>query len=87
MEIYAIIAATASLIGMTLTIYDKWASSHRKKHRVPEQVLFLLAVLGGCGVIYLTMLCIRHKTNHKRFMLGLPLLFILHGFVLIRFFL
>lgn len=64
------------LIGITafavlLTILDKLAAK-RRGQRVPETALFVTALLGGSGGMYLAMLFIRHKTKHKRFMLGLP---------------
>ncbi len=62
-----------SVTALILTAYDKCVAG-KQRRRVPEQTLFLLALLGGAGVMYLTMLLIRHKTNHKRFMLGLPLI-------------
>lgn len=63
------------IYGLTilLTVYDKCTAGGRR-HRVPEQLFFILALLGGAFVMYLTMLLIRHKTKHKRFMLGLPLI-------------
>jgi uncharacterized membrane protein YsdA (DUF1294 family) len=46
---------------------------------VRERTLFILSALGGCVAMYLTMLFIRHKTMHKRFMIGLPLIIVLWG--------
>ncbi len=60
-------------LAIVLTLYDKAIAGGRRR-RVPEQALFLLALLGGSLVMYITMLLIRHKTKHKRFMLGLPLI-------------
>lgn len=59
-------------LAILLTVYDKCIAGGRR--RVPEQLLFILALLGGSFVMYITMLLIRHKTRHKRFMLGLPLI-------------
>ena len=70
-------AVIISALAVIVTVYDKWAASHRPRHRVPEKTLFLLSVLGGTPAMYLTMLVIRHKTKHKRFMLGLPLILLL----------
>ncbi len=63
-----------SAVAMVVTVYDKWAANHRPKHRTPERTLWLLAILGGSGAMWLTMLWIRHKTKHRSFMIGLPLL-------------
>lgn len=60
--------------GIVITIHDKRAAQ-RGAWRVPEKTLFALCVFGGCPGIYLTMRAIRHKTKHKRFMIGIPLIF------------
>ena len=62
-------------IAVIVPIWDKLAAMHGA-WRVPEKTLFLLCVLGGCPGMYLTMQIIRHKTLHKRFMIGIPLIFL-----------
>ena len=62
-----------SLLAVCLTVYDKYAAK-RKKTRIPEKTLFLTALFGGSLAMYIAMLVIRHKTKHKRFMVGLPLM-------------
>jgi uncharacterized membrane protein YsdA (DUF1294 family) len=63
-----------ALVGVILTVYDKRAAKKNPRNRVPENVLMLFAVLGGALPMYLTMLLIRHKTRHKKFMVGLPVI-------------
>lgn len=77
MEYIFIYFVAVSLITIIVTAYDKKAAKKRPKHRVPEKILFLLAILGGSVAEFLTMLKIRHKTKHKRFMLGLPIIILL----------
>ena len=75
-------------IALLLTCYDKAAAQKKGQFRIPEKTLLWIAALGGAFVMYLTMRLIRHKTLHKKFMIGLPLLFILHlGLLSLRFFL
>lgn len=62
------------VIAIILTVYDKWASQHRPRHRIPEMTLLLVAVLGGSIAMYSTMKLIRHKTQKAKFMWGLPLI-------------
>ena len=62
-----------SLLAVCLTVYDKYAAK-RKKARVPEKTLFITALFGGSLAMYIGMLVIRHKTKHKRFMVGLPVI-------------
>lgn len=61
-----------SMVSVVVTCYDKWAATKRPKHRTPEKTLLLLSALGGSVAMYLTMLTIRHKTKHMKFMLGIP---------------
>lgn len=61
-----------SLISVIVCIADK-SRAKRGKWRVRESTLFLLSALGGGAAMYITMRLIRHKTLHKRFMIGIPL--------------
>lgn len=65
-----------SALGVVITIFDK-RSAKAGGQRIPEATLFLVAALGAALPMYFTMKRIRHKTLHKRFMIGLPLLFVL----------
>ena len=85
MRILIVWFIAVSAISLITTIYDKWASRHSKRNRVPEKMLFLLALIGGSVAMYLTMLAIRHKTKHKRFMIGLPAVVLLQYGLLLYF--
>ena len=66
--------AAISLITIIVTVYDKIAAKKRPRHRIRENTLLLLGLLGGSLAEYLTMLLIRHKTRHRKFMIGLPVI-------------
>ena len=66
-----------NLITVILTAYDKIAAKKFKHSRIPENTLIYLGILGGAAGEYITMLIIRHKTKHKKFMLGLPVIIII----------
>ncbi len=66
-----------SVVAVFVTVYDKWAAKKRPKERTRESTLLLLSALGGSVAMLLTMLAIRHKTKHIKFMLGIPLIIIL----------
>ena len=69
-----------SLISVIVCIYDKGISKKNKVElRVPEKTLMLLSAIGGSVAMYLTMLLIRHKTKHVKFMLGIPVIIALHA--------
>ena len=66
-----------SILALWCTISDKRrAKSHR--WRIPEAWLLAIGAVGGAPVMLLTMLVIRHKTHHAKFMLTLPLFTLLH---------
>ena len=47
------------------------------KRRIPERTLFTIAILGGAPGVYLGMRAFRHKTLHRQFTIGIPLIFVL----------
>ena len=65
-----------SFYSIMLTCSDKHLAV-KGSRRVPEKKLFGAALLGGALAMYITMRTIRHKTLHKRFMTGLPVIIIL----------
>ena len=69
--------AAISLISIVVCCYDKIAAKKLQKHRTRERTLLLLSALGGSLAMLVTMLIIRHKTKHKKFMLGIPVIIIL----------
>ncbi len=65
--------AVISFIAIVVTIADK-SKAKRHKWRVPEAALLGISALGGSVAMFITMLIIRHKTKHVKFMLGIPLI-------------
>lgn len=69
-----------SIISMIICIYDKVISKKNDvKLRIPEKVLLLFSALGGSVAMFITMLIIRHKTKHVKFMLGIPIIIIIQA--------
>ncbi len=68
------VAAAASLLSVVLCIADKLRSKKKGKSRIPEADLMLTSAFGGALFMFLTMIVIRHKTRHPKFMIGLPLM-------------
>ena len=75
-----------SIAAFCTTVYDKWAAKHNPRHRTPEATLLLLSLLGGSVVMYATMLSIRHKTKHLKFMVGIPFIMILQAGIVFAYF-
>lgn len=77
MKYILIYSVIVSVIAIAVTVYDKIASK-TSATRVSEKALMSIGLLGGASAMLITMLIIRHKTRHIKFMLGLPLEILLH---------
>lgn len=55
------------------------------KWRISENRLFFIASIFGSLGILLGMYIFRHKTKHKKFTLGIPLIFILQAVIVIKY--
>lgn len=62
-----------NFVAFALMGVDK-AKARRGRWRIPEKTLFLSAILGGSVGAMLGMSLFRHKTQHRSFRLGMPLI-------------
>lgn len=57
---------------------DKWKAKRKEKNeavrRVPEKTLLILSALGGSVGALLAMRAFHHKTLHRAFQIGVPLI-------------
>lgn len=56
---------------------DKSKAKHGK-WRISEKTLFLLAAVGGSVGSLAGMYTFRHKTKHTKFVIGMPVILIVH---------
>ena len=71
---YAVIYLTVmSIIAVVLVLNDKNAGQ-KNIRRLKDRTFLFVSVLGGSAAMLLTMLAVRHKTRHTKFMLGIPLI-------------
>ena len=75
-----------SVASFVITVYDKWAAKHNPRHRTRENTMLFLSLLGGSVAMFATMLTIRHKTKHLKFMLGIPAIMILQAAAILAYF-
>ena len=89
--LFAVVGNPWALLGCYLLVInlitffifglDKWKAkykeTHEKTRRVPEKTLFLLSALGGSVGALLGMRVWHHKTLHRSFRVGIPLILIL----------
>lgn len=70
-----------NIISLIIMGVDK-SRAIRKKWRISERTLFLFAILGGSLGSLLGMQFFHHKTRHKKFVIGMPIILIVHLLVL-----
>ncbi len=85
MNVYLILAAyfvCINLVGFFSMYLDKMKA---KKHlwRIPEATLFLIAIIGGSAGSLLGMRLFHHKTRHRSFVYGIPIILILQIILII----
>ena len=73
MLVYTILV---NIITFVMYGIDKYKAMHRK-WRIPEAVLMWAAVLGGSIGALAAIYTFRHKTRHKKFTIGLPLILVI----------
>lgn len=73
--------AVISIIGWILPIVDK-KRAQKDEWRIRERTLFIVSALGGSLAMYLSMKKFRHKTKHKRFMIGIPAIMIVQVIII-----
>ena len=64
-----------NIIGLFSMGIDK-QKAIRKKWRIPESTLFMIAILGGSLGSFIGMKWFCHKTKHFSFVIGIPAIFI-----------
>lgn len=63
---------------------DKWKAKHSKR-RITEASLLTLAILGGSIGAWLGMQVWHHKTLHKKFRYGVPLILLIQVVLILAF--
>ena len=71
--LFVIYLIVINLIAVILTVADKYKAI-KGKYRISEDLLLTVALIGGSVGEYITMKAVHHKTKHKKFMIGLPLM-------------
>ena len=74
--IIIIYLVAVNLLGLILMGVDK-SRAKRRKWRIPEATLFLVAVIGGALGSIAGMYIFRHKTKHWYFVIGMPAILVI----------
>ena len=67
-------------LGSFLMLADKH-KARKNLWRIPERVLMGTAILGGSLGVFIGMRLFRHKTQHPKFSIGVPIILALHIFL------
>lgn len=73
-----------NIIGFMLMGIDKH-KARKQAWRIPESTLFSVAIIGGGIGSLLGMYTFRHKTQHKSFVIGMPIIIAVHILITIIF--
>lgn len=57
--------------------------ARKNRSRISERALFTGAIIGGSIGSYFGMQHFRHKTKHKSFTIGIPVIILIHGAILL----
>ena len=68
--------------GFLLMLVDKWKAK-KNRWRIRESTLLIVAALGGSIGSLAGMYLFRHKTQHLKFTLGIPLILAAQCFVVV----
>ena len=77
MDIIFLYLIIVNALSFVLMLVDKYKAQN-KLWRIPEAVLLTVAAIGGSFGCYVGMKACRHKTKHKKFSIGVPVLMALH---------
>lgn len=75
MEYLAFYLTAVNIVSVIVCVFDK-RRAVKHGRRIRERTLIWLSILGGSPAMYITMRIIRHKTLHKKFMIGIPVIIV-----------
>lgn len=73
MRLLAIYLLAINLFAFLLYGVDK-RKAKKSEYRISERTLLLVAAVGGSVGAILAMRCFKHKTRHRKFYIGLPIM-------------
>lgn len=77
MKILLIYLSIINALAFLLMLIDK-QKARKNRWRIPERTLLGVCAIGGSLGGLLGMYLLRHKTLHKRFSIGIPLMLLFH---------
>lgn len=84
MKIFFIYLLIVNAWGFLLMLIDK-RKAKKKCWRIPEATLMTVAAIGGSLGSLIGMYTVRHKTQHLKFVVGIPAILVVQVFAAIYF--
>ena len=82
LRIIIIYLAVTNIIVFSMFFVDK-NKAQKRQWRIPEKTLLLIAAIGGSLGAWAGMNLFRHKTQHKKFTILVPLIILVHAVLLL----
>ena len=82
MKYFLVYLLLINALGFLLMLIDKW-KARKNRWRIPESTLMAVALLGGSIGSLIGMYTVRHKTQHIKFTVGIPLILVAQIFAAI----
>ncbi|MDX8359340.1 MULTISPECIES: DUF1294 domain-containing protein [Bacillaceae] len=76
-EVFLLLYVILNLVGYVVMYIDK-RKAKQQKWRISEKSLWYTALVGGAFGLWIGMYRHRHKTKHKMFTIGLPIVATAH---------
>lgn len=76
MELILLYLIIINAAGFLLMLVDKY-KARKNLWRIPEKTLLTVAAIGGSAGCLAGMYTFRHKTRHKKFTIGIPVILII----------
>ncbi len=81
MEIIVLYLILVNALSFLLMLVDKYKAQNGL-WRIPENILLIVAVIGGSFGCFAGMKLCRHKTKHLRFHIGVPIMMVVHSLII-----
>ena len=65
-----------NVMGLIICYIDK-RKAIKNKYRIPENILMVISLIGGCLGFFLGMILFRHKIRKSKFYISIPLIIIM----------
>lgn len=78
MEYFSLYVLAVNIVGFVIMGIDK-SKARNHRWRTRERTIFIIALLGGSIGVETGMQYFRHKTQHKKFVYGIPAIIVLQA--------